>query len=300
MTACGGVRGARRPELSSPLRPRDSPPPPLGFPKSEEPDFVLQRAAAYIENTIVRCAHHTCVPTRQNSRRRRPPSHFGPARDAAPSSPHCWQSSPHCIPSPSSPSWRKLIIKAEAPPKKKKADDPPPPKVRSMQCAQQHVLFVRACVVRAPARCALPGASDMARSPSMPASLPARASLLTPCPRAARPKPQVTHCEAFISERFGGWQETVLRALAANFDAKSKQFGGDVYGAVQDAVKAAAEGGEPALQVRRRARAARARRGGCFGSLTTQHARRHEHPRMCICAFGMYLTPHLPNLAPRA
>lgn len=62
---------------------------------------------------------------------------------------------------------------------------------------------------------------------------------------------QVTHGEVFIAERFGGWQEVALRALASAFDAKKGGFTPEVFGVVADAIKQAAEAGvDPALQVR--------------------------------------------------
>ncbi|GBF91226.1 hypothetical protein Rsub_03546 [Raphidocelis subcapitata] len=109
----------------------------LGWPASEEPDFVLQRAAQYIESVIFH--------------------------------------------------WRKLIAKAEAPPKKKKAGDPLPPRI--------------------------------------------------------------VRVDAFVAERFGGWQEVVLRALASAFDAASGSFPPTAFDSVGAAVKAAAEEGvDPSLE----------------------------------------------------
>jgi hypothetical protein len=65
----------------------------------------------------------------------------------------------------------------------------------------------------------------------------------------------VTHGEVFVAERFGGWQEVALRALAGAYDAKKAAFSPEVYGAVQEAIKAAAEAGaDPALEVGRQAR----------------------------------------------
>uniref|UniRef100_A0A383W6K7 leucine--tRNA ligase n=1 Tax=Tetradesmus obliquus TaxID=3088 RepID=A0A383W6K7_TETOB len=100
-----------------------------GWPTAAEPDFIMQRAAQYIEDMI--------------------------------------------------PSMRKLIAKAEAPPKKKKADEPPPPKI--------------------------------------------------------------THGQVWVSERFVGWQEAVLHALQAKYDAAANSFAADTVPAVLDAVKAAGD-----------------------------------------------------------
>lgn len=41
----------------------------------------------------------------------------------------------------------------------------------------------------------------------------------------------------FVSERFIGWQERVLGALAPRFDAKSRTFAGDTAAAVLEAAK---------------------------------------------------------------
>ena len=62
------------------------------------------------------------------------------------------------------------------------------------------------------------------------------------------PPPKMTHASAFVAERFGGWQEVALRALASSYDAEKKAFAADAFGAAQAAVKAAADAGaDPAL-----------------------------------------------------
>ena len=53
----------------------------------------------------------------------------------------------------------------------------------------------------------------------------------------------MTHGDVFVAERFGGWQEVVLGALAGAYDAKKRAFGPDAFDAVHGAVKAAAAGG---------------------------------------------------------
>ena len=53
-----------------------------------------------------------------------------------------------------------------------------------------------------------------------------------------------------MSERFGGWQEVALRALAGAYDAQKAAFGPEANNAVQEAIKAAAANNvDPALAV---------------------------------------------------
>ena len=48
---------------------------------------------------------------------------------------------------------------------------------------------------------------------------------------------QVTRADVYVALRYGGWQEAVLRALAAAFDAKSKTFPDAALQEVLQAVK---------------------------------------------------------------
>ncbi|EFJ52544.1 hypothetical protein VOLCADRAFT_103034 [Volvox carteri f. nagariensis] len=54
---------------------------------------------------------------------------------------------------------------------------------------------------------------------------------------SAAPPPRVVAAHVFVSERFIGWQERVLGALAPRFDAKSRTFAEDATAAVLEAAK---------------------------------------------------------------
>ncbi len=57
---------------------------------------------------------------------------------------------------------------------------------------------------------------------------------------------QVVRADVYVAERYGGWQEVVLNSLAAQFDACSKDFRGElreVQNAVVEAVKASGTAG---------------------------------------------------------
>ncbi|KAG2427994.1 hypothetical protein HXX76_011980 [Chlamydomonas incerta] len=56
-------------------------------------------------------------------------------------------------------------------------------------------------------------------------------------PGPAEPPPRVVGAHVFVSERFVGWQEAVLRALAPRFNAKTKTFADDTVAAVLEAAK---------------------------------------------------------------
>jgi len=55
---------------------------------------------------------------------------------------------------------------------------------------------------------------------------------------AAPPPPKVTRADIYVAERFVGWQETTLRALARTFDAGTNTFAKDSLSEVMAAIKA--------------------------------------------------------------
>lgn len=73
-------------------------------------------------------------------------------------------------------------------------------------------------------------------------SLQDRSSLRSTCDvYMAVSKAQVVRADVYVADRYGGWQEVALTALAEHFDAAAKRFPGDlkdVQNAVVDAVKA--------------------------------------------------------------
>ena len=58
--------------------------------------------------------------------------------------------------------------------------------------------------------------------------------------------PQVTHCDMYVAEQYGGWQEATLQYLGSRFNPDSRTFPSDTMAGVVPAVQqAGAGGGQP-------------------------------------------------------